>query len=220
MMSSELEFQDWGLTPYQEALQRQLQLLEETFTKESPGSLIFCSHPPIVTLGRATKPGDVFSWDGEVAEVNRGGRATYHGPSQLVIYPIINLAFARQGRPAKELIGYLRSFENGIVTVLQEMNIPAVGKSIKLNPETRSENEETGVWVHDKKIASLGVAVKNWVTMHGAAINLHHDPLAYSGMKPCGFSRETMTSVEAILGHTVDSEKIKKRLQQVLLKAL
>ena len=203
-MSSELAFQDWGLIPYQEALQRQLELLETTFTQESPGYLIFCSHPPIVTLGRATKPGDVFSWEGDIAEVNRGGRATYHGPSQLVIYPIINLSFARQGRPTKELIGYLRAFESGIVDVLQEVGIHAVGKSIKINPETRSENEETGVWVHDKKIASLGVAVKNWVTMHGAAINLHHDPSAFSGMKPCGFSQETMTSVEDLLGHPID----------------
>ena len=86
-----VEVIDWGLVDYREAFSRQEKLVEQILKKETCEKIIVCSHPPVVTLGRGTKPGDVFAWSGEKIEVNRGGRATYHGPSQIILYPLIEL---------------------------------------------------------------------------------------------------------------------------------
>ncbi|WP_413944081.1 lipoyl(octanoyl) transferase LipB [Bdellovibrio sp. HCB-162] len=217
---ADLTFQDWGLIDYDVALKKQLELVEKVHSENLPGYLVFCSHPPVVTLGRATKEGDVFAWNGRVVEVSRGGRATYHGPSQLIVYPILNLTFARKGRKDREIVGYLRALEDAIVDVLKSYDVQAQGKSLHKNPQTDSEADETGVWVGNHKIASLGVGVRKWVTFHGAAINLNYDPKAFVGMNPCGFTTETMVSLEQVLQSPVDlkqfSEKLKMRLIQVL----
>ena len=86
-----ITIQDWGLIPYGHALQRQLDLVDLVHRELARETIVLCSHPPIVTLGRGTQPGDVFAWTGEAVEVTRGGRATYHGPSQIVAYPIMDL---------------------------------------------------------------------------------------------------------------------------------
>ncbi|MEQ1666241.1 MAG: octanoyltransferase, partial [Bdellovibrionales bacterium] len=113
---SKPEFQDWGLINYQTALNKQLELVDLLHKNSAhPGFFIFCTHPPVVTTGRQTKPEDVFSWKGEIIEISRGGRATYHGPSQLVVYPILNLKNPRAGRGPQEVRGYLRAFEQAIV---------------------------------------------------------------------------------------------------------
>ena len=85
------EVEDWGEIPYQEAFEKQKQYVEELIAGTREETIVFCSHPPVVTLGRGTKPDDVFAWQGETVEVNRGGRATYHGPNQVVMYPIVDL---------------------------------------------------------------------------------------------------------------------------------
>nr|WP_295905302.1 lipoyl(octanoyl) transferase LipB [uncultured Bdellovibrio sp.] len=217
---ADLTFQDWGLIDYDVALKKQLELVEKVHSENLPGYLVFCSHPPVVTLGRATKEGDVFAWNGRVVEVSRGGRATYHGPSQLIVYPILNLTFARKGRKDREIVGYLRALEDAIVDVLKSYDVQAQGKSLHKNPQTDSEADETGVWVGNHKIASLGVGVRKWVTFHGAAINLNYDPKAFVGMNPCGFTTDTMVSLEQILQTSIDvkqfSERLKLRLLQVL----
>jgi lipoyl(octanoyl) transferase len=202
---------------------------------------VFCTHPPIVTLGRGTQPGDVTTWRGKTIDVSRGGRATYHGPSQLVIYPILNLAYRRGVRPAKDIGGLLRDFEAAIVKVLFDLGIKnATGKTYKPNQSKKSDEiknslknslnksdalkekelEDTGVWVGPKKIASLGLAVRKWISFHGAALNLEYDPEAFKGMKPCGYSADVMTSVEEVLGAKPDWEFIKLRLQVELLEHL
>ena len=205
-------FEDWGLIDYEQALQKQVDLVEAVSQDPShPGFLIFCTHPAVVTTGRQTKPEDIFAWQGPVVEVSRGGRATYHGPSQLVVYPILNLKFARHSRGPQEVRGYLRALEQAIVETLKEFGISAAGKA---------EAEETGVWVFDKKIASLGIAVKKWISYHGAAINLTFDPQAFAGMNPCGFKSDVMTSAEQQLGKPVDvsafSKTLKMHLEQLL----
>lgn len=216
----DLTFENWGLIDYDEALKKQQELVEKVHTENLPGYLIFCTHPPVVTLGRATKEGDVFSWNGKTVEVSRGGRATYHGPSQLVVYPIINLTYARHGRKDREIVGYLRTFEDGIVDVLKEYKVEAQGRSLHKNPNTQTEADETGVWVGSQKIASLGVGVRKWITYHGAAINIHHDPKAFIGMNPCGFSSQTMISLEQVLKAPVDMNAFSERLQNKLLQVL
>lgn len=193
--------QEWGFVPYQEALERQLTLVHEVAEKDLPGYLVFCSHPPIVTKGRSTRVGDIFDWSGETLEVSRGGRATYHGPSQLIVYPIVNLKFARKTRRDREVVGFIRDFENALVDCLAEFQITTVGRSLQKN--LNSEKDETGIWYQNQKLASIGIAVKKWVTYHGAALNITQDKNAFSGINPCGFSKDIMISLEEISPSTV-----------------
>ncbi len=225
--STELTVQDWGLINYSDALERQLVLVDLVHSQDRAGIIVFCSHPEIVTLGRSTETGDLFSWDGPVAEISRGGRATYHGPSQLVIYPIINLKQSiRSLSKQQDVVGHLRNLENSIIHWLQNLNIQAQGKTLDpLNRQPQRDYkgqplEETGVWVSDKKIASLGIAVKKWVTYHGAAINVYTDENAFRGLHPCGFSNSVMTNIEVILQSKIDLEKEKSILAQILTSKL
>lgn len=221
MSELDLQFQDWGLIEYSTALERMQDLQNQVIEgRLSPGVLVFCTHPAVVTLGRATQDGDVFDWNGPRLEISRGGRATYHGPSQLVIYPILNLKEARRGRGPQEIAGYLRALENGLIEVLASFGVESVGKSLKKKSHDTTAADETGVWVGDRKIASLGISVKRWVSAHGAAINLDQDPSAFAGMNPCGFQREVMVSLEELLGKPVDRALFSARLQSVLLKSL
>ncbi len=190
-------FEDWGLIDYEIALQKQLDYVETVIAdKTHPGFLIFCSHPEVVTLGRQTRPEDIFDWKGPLREVSRGGRATYHGPSQLVAYPILNLKNARAGRGPQEVRGYLRALENAVVETLNFFEVKSVGKTPQKIPGQALETEETGVWIENQKIASLGIAVKQWVTFHGVAINFNYDPSAFIGLNPCGFKSSVMISFE------------------------
>jgi lipoyl(octanoyl) transferase len=206
---------DWGLIDYQQALDQQLQLVEEVITNpDHQGYIVFCSHPHVVTTGRQTKPEDIFAWPGPVVEISRGGRATYHGPSQVMVYPILNLKNPRAGRGAQEIRGYLRDLEKAIVETLKEFGIEAVGKTPQKKLDTDAETDETGVWVGRQKIASLGIAVKRWVTYHGAAINLDYDPEAFQGLNPCGFTSSTMTCVETVLSKKIERKNFYLVLQK------
>lgn len=220
MENQPLSFEDWGLLGYEQALERQLALVEKTAAENSAGTLVVCSHPPIITLGRATQEGDVFAWPGQVIEISRGGRATYHGPSQLVIYPILNLKHERHGRAPQEIAGYLRTLENVLIEWLGTYGIEAEGRSLRKKAPLAGEAEETGVWVGHRKVASLGIGVKKWISYHGAAINLDHDPEAFIGMNPCGFRREVMVSVEELLGRRLDRAQATREITALLLKAL
>lgn len=214
-------FQDWGLIDYNEALNKQLELVNLVSQDDQhPGFIVFCSHPPVVTTGRQTKPEDIFSWRGPVIEISRGGRATYHGPSQLVVYPILNLKNPRAARGPQEIRGYLRDFEKAIVEVLKEYGVEAVGKTPQKKMDTEAETDETGVWVGKQKIASLGIAVKKWVSFHGAAINLDYDPEAFQGLNPCGFQPSTMISLENLLNKKIDRSEFSEKLLQKISYAL
>ncbi len=195
---------DWGLVDYQEAFRRQLDLVGLVRQELARETLIFCSHPPVVTLGRGTQTGDLDGWTGEVVEVNRGGRATYHGPSQIVIYPIIDL-----NHRSRDLHRYLRVLEQAVVLNLAEHGISAVGRSLQTN-ENDSEGEATGVWVGPRKIASIGIGVRKWVTFHGLALNVDHDPAAFRGLKPCGFNPDIMTSLQELMGSNTPTRDVLK----------
>lgn len=238
-----LHFEDWGLIDYGEALHRQEALVEKVYQKTQPASIIFCTHPPIVTKGRSTLSGDITEWKGPIFEINRGGRATYHGPSQILIYPIIPLAevlipqnslpensvnnsnYQSQNkisqtetrRKPSDVGSFLRHFELAIVDTLKELGISAVGKSYQPNHQTtEATKEETGVWVENKKIASLGLSFRHWISFHGAALNVEHDPKAFQGLLPCGFSPSVMTSIEEILGEKVQREYLYTLLKKYL----
>lgn len=222
-------FEDWGLISYDQAMNKQLEYVEKLDAalaagENHPGFLIFCSHPAVVTTGRQTQSSDIFSWQGPVIEVSRGGRATYHGPSQIVVYPIISLKNPRgkkaesdEPRGEQDVRGYLRTFEAAIVKTLKHYGIIAEGKTPQKMPGQQVETDETGVWMGNQKIASLGIAVKKWITYHGAAINFFNDPTAFSGINPCGFKTETMISVEKIMGDKkIAVEEFKNTLRKNL----
>ncbi|MCB0415515.1 MAG: lipoyl(octanoyl) transferase LipB, partial [Bdellovibrionales bacterium] len=206
-----IEYIDLGLIPYSEALNFQMECVSSV--QQGGGDrVIFCSHSPVVTLGRGFKGKDqeIGTWKGEVVETSRGGKATYHGPSQIVIYPIVNLANERSGYRSKDVHEYLRQFEKTIVQTLNDFDVSA---EIKETPKG-SDRQFTGVWVGNHKVASIGVAIKKWVTFHGCAINLEKDPHAFQGINPCGFSPQTMISVEEIIGKPIDRDLFKNRFKE------
>ncbi len=203
-MSPGLKIEDWGLIEYSASVKRQLELVEEV-ALGGVERVVLCTHPPVVTLGRATSPEDLVGWKGATVESSRGGRATYHGPNQLVIYPIIDLRRKREFA-ARDVHAYLRALEEGVIESLAELGL--MGAEARMSKV--GEVSLTGVWVGAHKIASIGIAVRKWVTYHGVAINLSHDPLAFQGIRPCGFeSAEVMTSVERELGRSVALEEAK-----------
>jgi lipoyl(octanoyl) transferase len=189
-----MRVEDWGLIPYQEALRRQEELVEIVHQQNSPGVLVFCTHPPVVTLGRKTQPDDVTAWSGELVPVSRGGRATYHGPNQIVIYPIFNLSHdLGLGFPPKDIDAFLRMLE---MKVIQFLSIYGL--------EGYRFGNEAGVWVkvrgQDRKISSIGVAVRHWVSYHGISFNVEGDEALYSGIRPCGLEPFVLTSLQEVLG--------------------
>lgn len=178
---------DLGLIEYGKALKIQEATRDAIISGAGDDTLLICEHPNVITVGRAMGSiSEVFSKDIPVFEVSRGGRATLHLPGQVVIYPILDLK--KRGR---DLHGYMRSLEEAIIATLGDFRINA----------SRIEGK-TGVWVTDgsKKIASLGIAVKKWVSYHGIALNVICDLKIFSCLSPCGFDSKVMTSVDQELG--------------------
>ena len=210
------DIQDWGLIDYDKALAKQEALVQE-IAGVKPGVLVFCTHPPTVTVGRKTEKDDVFNWQGPLFEISRGGRATYHGPSQIVAYPIWNLDYpapdGAAGWPRRDIHFYLRALEKMLVDVVAEYGIEASGKSGLATLPTNTE--ETGLWVDGKKLGSIGIGVRKWVAFHGIALNVDHDPQAFQGINPCGFSRETMVSMEELLlGRKLDRRLLQRQIAE------
>ena len=191
---------DLGLIDYNQALEEQLKCIQEVQEDPRKKFLILCSHPPVVTLGRASQPDDLQGWQGPVIEVSRGGKATYHGPSQLVIYPILSLETPHQEFPdlqSRDLHCYLQFLENKTVEFLKLFSVDSKG-GFALDRNDK-DGIRTGVWIGERKIASIGIAVKKWVAYHGIAINITQDPSAFQGISPCGFTSNTMISLEEVV---------------------
>jgi lipoyl(octanoyl) transferase len=184
-----------GTMAYGEALELQRTLAAERISGAIPQDLLLLlEHPPVVTLGRSAKkahlvasPDYLRSRGVEVFEVERGGDVTFHGPGQLVGYPIFDL---RRHKP--DLHWYLRQVEQSLIDALGKYGIDAERSS-----------GFTGVWTSGKKIASIGVHVRDWVTWHGFALNVTTDLSYFDMMVPCGIDGVTMTSIERELGGAV-----------------
>lgn len=221
-----LPVENWGLVDYREALDRQMKAHDEIVgslasASPLPGKIIFCSHPPVVTLGRKFDPSEIQGWTGETLEVARGGKSTYHGPSQLVCYPILNLSHEAFGRQ-RDIGWYLRAVEGSIVRLLEDYGIPSEGRAFKKGEEgtETAGGVETGVWVNGKKIASLGIGIRSWVTFHGAALNLTEDPAAFVGLRPCGFEASIMTNAERVSARKLDAADAAERWARYLTEEL
>ena len=172
-----MDVQRLGRRGYSEVHALQSELLDARIAGRIRDTLVLVEHDPVVTVGRGTGPSDVESLAIPVVEVERGGEATYHGPGQVVAYPILELPEDR-----RDLHRYLRDLEEVVLRVLAEFDISG-----------RREEGATGVWVGDRKIASIGVAVRRWVTWHGLALNVHTDLTSFQGFQPCGLRPEVMT---------------------------
>ena len=181
-----LEVVQAGLVPYAEALEWQRRLAEDRIAGRLPHDLLLLlEHPPVLTLGRNSQAAHVLHPEGvEVFEVERGGDVTFHGPGQLVGYPIIDLRQHRQ-----DLHWYLRTLEQALIDGLGALGIPAERNA-----------GYTGVWTRGRKIASIGIHVKQWVTWHGFALNVTTDLSAFDRIVPCGIPDVVMTSVEKETG--------------------
>lgn len=195
---------DWQSIAYIEALEKQLELVETVQADPSQECIVYCNHPSVVTLGRASEESDLIHWDGDVVKIQRGGKATYHGPEQLVVYPILNLNHRK-----KDLHLFLRKMENALVASLKEFGVD--------NAEG-GRADATGVWIANRKIASMGIAVKKWVSYHGLAININKDDRAFKGISPCGFAVGTMVSLEELIGKRTEISEFQKVLSPLLQK--
>ncbi len=207
--------EDWGLISYLDAFEKQKIYVDEVIRGERPETLVFCQHPPVVTLGRGTRPEDVFSWKGETVEVNRGGRATYHGPSQVVFYPIIDLGGNTPlylQKKVKSLHQYMRLLEEAARLTLKNYGVEASGQTCQKMVGEEQESEATGVWLNNQKLASIGIAAKKWVTSHGMAINVFRDENAFTGINPCGFSTQTMTCLQDHTAQRIKRETFQRDL--------
>jgi lipoate-protein ligase B len=197
--AGDLEVRDLGRLGYTEslAIQRALRLERIAGTLDHD-VLLLVEHDPVYTLGRGTgasslpvHPDALRRRGAEVVEVERGGDVTWHGPGQLVGYPIIHLS-----RHREDLHWYLRTLETALISALDTLEITAATSAGK-----------TGVWVDDRKIASIGIHVKQWVTLHGFALNVSPDLSWFGHIVPCGLQGVVMTSVEAERGVT-DTEAL------------
>ena len=191
-----------GRVPYRAALAWQRGLAEERIAGRRDDLLLLLEHEPVVTLGRIAESANLLRPEGiDVVEVERGGDVTYHGPGQLVGYPILDLAGYRQ-----DLHWYLRTLEDALIIALARLDI-AAGR----------EPGRTGVWTSGRKIASIGVHVKRWVTWHGFALNVTTDLAAFDRIVPCGIPGVVMTSIEKEGGRATEGESLWERTVRAVI---
>ena len=198
-------FADWGRTEYRAAWDRQARLVARRIAGEIGDTLVFTEHEPVFTLGLRSGAENHLVWDaGQLAregvavlKTNRGGDITYHGPGQLVGYPIVSLETRR------DLHAYLRFLEEVLIRSLAALGLSAARREGK-----------TGIWIGPRKIAAIGVAVRRWVTYHGFALNVDPNLAHFGGIVPCGIAAAdgTVTSLRAELDRPIDPEAVKRVL--------
>lgn len=187
---------DWGLAPYDTIHCLQQRLVRARADGALPNLLLTGEHPAVVTLGRKTPDQGPRPAGIPVVEVERGGEATYHGPGQLVAYPIVHLTQAR-----RDLHRFQHDLEEVGIRTLAEFGIEGYRK-----------DPWTGVWTDAGKIQSLGIAVRRWVTWHGLALNVNTDLAPFRAFKPCGLDGGVMTSMAEILGTPVAFADVREAL--------
>ena len=191
---------DLGKSDYKEAWLLQKKLQSQRISGEIDDQLLLVEHFPVYTLGKNAPKEHLLineSDDISIVQSDRGGNVTFHGPGQLVGYPILDLNNYR-----KSITWYMRELEDLIINILKDYGIVAERKK-----------GLTGVWVNDKKIAALGVRISRWVTMHGFSLNINPDLKYYRGIIPCGISHYGVTSMENILGDSAPKmSEIKEKL--------
>lgn len=220
MTNKEVQFIDWGLTDYQEAWDRQEALFNDTValkTKNrtentalpSTNYLVFCEHPHVYTLGKSGHPENLLLDEQGLAnkqatyyKINRGGDITYHGPGQIVGYPILDL-----DNFFTDIHLYLRTLEEAVILTLADYGISAGRYPGYTGVWLDAENEKA------RKICALGVRCSRWVTMHGFAFNVNTDLAYFKNIVPCGIDDKDVTSMQRELGRALDMEEVKGKLK-------
>jgi len=232
MKNKQVMFRDWGLTDYKQAWEQQEELFDSTVKKKidirnrqpvtagtddlhdeaediTPNYLIFCEHPHVYTLGKSGKPEHLLLDEQGLKEknavyyaINRGGDITYHGPGQIVCYPILDL-----DNFFTDIHLYLRTLEEAVILTLADYGLKA-GRYPGY----------TGVWFdadkeNARKICALGVRCSRWVTMHGLAFNVNTNLDYFNNIVPCGIDDKAVTSMQKELGREVDINEVKKILK-------
>jgi lipoyl(octanoyl) transferase len=198
---------DWGLTRYTDASQRQEALVAARIAGGVPDTLVFTEHEPVFTVGMRSGAENHLVWNAEqltregveVARTNRGGDITYHGPGQIVGYPVVSL------EAHKDLHAYLRFLEQVLINSVGALGLVASRRDGK-----------TGIWIGRRKVAAIGVAVKRWVAYHGFALNVNANLAHFQGIVPCGIAPTdgTVTSLQAELQRACDLAEVKAVLAQ------
>ena len=191
-----------GRIEFSKGLEIQAQALEQC-DRTGEETLFLLEHEPVYTIGRRldkSSLGNVAYLPHPVFEINRGGQATYHGPGQLVGYPILDLK-----KRGKDLHVYLRLVETAVIRLLESFGV-----------EAEFCDGKTGVWVQNRKIASIGIGVRRWISMHGFALNVSSDLTGFLSITPCGLTGVRMTSLSLELGREVSLEEVRDRAGEVL----
>lgn len=204
-----IELQRLGLVPYEEALANQRLIHSEVAHAIRPNTLILLEHPSVYTAGKRTTESEKPSDGTPVIGVDRGGKITWHGPGQLVGYPIVKLA-----KPT-ELVGFVREIEAGLIRVCSEFGITS-----------QRVDGRSGVWIRDsngdRKIAAIGIRVSQGVSMHGFALNVNPDLDAFNRIIPCGIDDAAVTSMAEELSRDITIEEVipvvEKYLTETLMK--
>lgn len=211
-MSVKLTFVDTGQVRYEPMLMRQRECFQTLVESRKQGlpttheTIFLVEHHPVITLGRHANPDNLLVDRGMLAQrdidcvnIDRGGDITYHGPGQLVVYPIIDMTAHRLG-----VKSYVHLLEQAVIDTLADYDI-----------ESGRVEGATGVWLgigtpHERKICAIGVRCSHFVTMHGLALNVNTDLTAFGLINPCGFTDKEVTSMARELGHPVDMTQLKK----------
>lgn len=196
-----------GVVEYEPALELQREFHGSIADRNRPNTLILLEHPPVYTAGRRTLESELPQDGSRVIEVDRGGKITFHGPGQLVGYPIIKL------KNPNDVVGFVREIETALIEVCKEFGLDA-----------KRYCERSGVWLRDekgdRKIAAIGIRVARGVTMHGFALNVAPDLSYFDRIVPCGISDAQVTSMSRELGREVSISEVSPILEKYMFEAL
>jgi lipoyl(octanoyl) transferase len=196
-----------GLVEYQKAWESQRAIHQDVVDGKRPNTLLLLEHPSVFTAGRRTDDSERPTDGTPVIDVDRGGRITWHGPGQLVGYPIVKLL-----KPT-ELVGFVREIESGLIAVCADLGL-----------ETQRIDGRSGVWVRDsrgdRKIAAIGIRVAKGVTMHGFALNVNPDLSAFKSIVPCGISDADVTSLEIELQRVITIDEVAPLVERHIFESL
>lgn len=188
---------DWGRREYRRALAEMRELVVQRRRGAIDDTLVLVEHPPVITVGVQGDDGSAASSGLPVVQVERGGHATYHGPGQLIGYPIVDLE--PRGRDVRRFVRSLEDLLSGVLAVY--------------GLRTEHVSGQPGVWVDgQRKVASIGVAVEHWVTFHGFALNVDPDLGAFARFRPCGLDAAVMTSIARELDRPVGLDELRPRV--------
>lgn len=218
---TKIVFEDWGMVPYDQAWERQKSLFDQALLAKKEGqhvvdTVVFCQHSPVITFGKSADRGNLLigkerltQLGFQLYEVDRGGDVTYHGPGQLVCYPVIDLEHFGIG-----IKQYIFTLEQVVIDMLAEEGIEAY----------RMEGA-TGVWLtsgrdlRERKICAIGVRSSRYITMHGFALNINTDLNHFSVINPCGFTDKGVTSLAVELGKEIAFDHIKNKIEMGMKEA-